>query len=355
MKAMVLGRPGERLRLAELPMPEPRAGQVLVKVRACAVCRTDLHVVDGELTEPKLPIVPGHEIVGEVVRAGRRRRAVPAGERVGIPWLGCTCGSCRYCASGQENLCDLARFTGYPIDGGYAEYTVADARYCFPLPERLRRCRSGAADVRRADRLSLARMAGDCERLGIYGFGAAAHIVAQVPGTRDGEVYAFTRPGDPRPGVRARARRGLGRRLRRAAAGGAGRRDHLRPGRAADPGGAASRAQRRRRGRGGIHMSDIPSFPYRILWGERMVRSVANLTRRDAEEFLALAPHVPVRTEVERSRSPEANEALERLRTGRIRGAAVLRAALGFAVRGLRFAARLLAWPRTRSEKSGRV
>jgi alcohol dehydrogenase, propanol-preferring len=325
MKAMVLDRPGDLLRVADLPMPEPGAGQVLVKVRACAVCRTDLHVVDGELTEPKLPIVPGHEIVGKVVRAGPGVDPFQEGARVGIPWLGWTCGSCRFCASGQENLCDRARFTGYQIDGGYAEYTLADARYCFPI-------HGGYGDAEAAPLLCAGligyrslRMAGDGERLGIYGFGAAAHIVAQVAHHQGRRVFAFTRAGD----VQAQAfARDLG-------AEWAGASDE-RPPEELDaaiifaPVGplipAALRAVRKGGVvvAGGIHMSDIPSFPYAILWGERVVRSVANLTRADAEAFLTLAPRIPVRTETELFPLAEANAALERLRAGRLRGAAVL-------------------------------
>ena len=325
MKAMVLDRPGERLRLAELPMPEPGTGQVLVKIKACAVCRTDLHVVDGELTEPKLPIVPGHEIVGEVVRAGPGVERFALGARVGIPWLGWTCGSCRFCASGQENLCDLARFTGYQIDGGYAEHAVADARFCFPLPD-------DYGDAEAAPLLCAGLigyrslcMAGDGERLGIYGFGAAAHIVAQVARHQGRRVYAFTRRGDA-------AARAFARELGAVWAGASEERppEELDAAIIFAPVGPLIPAalEAVRKGgvvvAGGIHMSDIPSFPYRILWGERVVRSVANLTRRDAEEFLALAPRVPVRTETETLPLTEANEALDRLRTGRLRGAAVL-------------------------------
>jgi propanol-preferring alcohol dehydrogenase len=325
MKAMLLERPGERLRLAELPVPDPGAGQILVEVKACAVCRTDLHVVDGELPEPKLPLVPGHEIVGRVVRAGRGVDWFGKGDRVGIPWLGYTCARCRYCVAGQENLCDAARFTGYRIDGGYAEYTVADARYCFPIHGDY--TDAGAAPLLCAGLIGYRSlgMTGDALRLGIYGFGAAAHIVAQVARHQGREVYAFTRAGD----VAAQAfARELG-------AVWAGTSDE-RPPAELDaaiifaPVGALIPAalQAVRKGgvvvAGGIHMSAIPSFPYRILWGERMVRSVANLTRRDAEEFLALAPKVPVRTATEPFPLAEANEALDRLRTGRLRGAAVL-------------------------------
>ena len=325
MKAMVLERPGERLRPAELPVPAPGPGQILVEVKACAVCRTDLHVVDGELPEPKLPLVPGHEIVGRVARAGHGVDWFRAGDRVGIPWLGYTCAKCPYCVAGQENLCDAARFTGYQIDGGYAEYTVADARYCFPIP-------GDYGDAEAAPLLCAGligyrslRMAGDARRLGIYGFGAAAHIVAQVARHQGREVYALTRPGDLAAQDFARVQGALW----------AGSSDE-RPPVELDaalifaPVGALIPAALRavRKGgvvvAGGIHMSDIPSFPYRILWGERMVRSVANLTRRDAEEFLALAPKVPVRTEIEPFPLSAANEALDRLRSGRLRGAAVL-------------------------------
>jgi propanol-preferring alcohol dehydrogenase len=322
---MVLDRPGERLRLAELPVPEPGPGQVLIEVRACAVCRTDLHVVDGELREPKLPIVPGHEIVGEVVRAGPGVDRFRAGERIGVPWLGYTCGSCRFCLSDQENLCDHARFTGYQIDGGYAEYTIADARYCFPI-------HGDYGDAEAAPLLCAGligyrslRMTGDALRLGIYGFGAAAHIVAQVARHQGRKVYAFTREGD-------RAAQDFARELGAVWVGAS----DARPPEGLDaaiifaPVGALIPAalEAVRKGgvvvAGGIHMSDIPSFPYDILWGERVVRSVANLTRRDALEFLALAPAVPVRTATELFPLTEANEALDRLRAGRLRGAAVL-------------------------------
>jgi propanol-preferring alcohol dehydrogenase len=325
MKAMVLERPGERLRLAELPVPEPGAGQILVEVEACAVCRTDLHVIDGELPDPKLPLVPGHEIVGRVARAGRGVDWFRKGDRVGIPWLGYTCARCRYCVAGQENLCDAARFTGYQIDGGYAEYTVADARYCFPI-------HGDYTDAEAAPLLCAGLigyrslgMAGDALRLGIYGFGAAAHIVAQVARHESREVYAFTRAGDV-------AAQDFARELGAVWAGSSDERPPAELDAAIifAPVGALIPAalQAVRKGgvvvAGGIHMSDIPSFPYRILWGERMVRSVANLTRRDAEEFLALAPKVPVRTATELFPLAEANEALDRLRTGRLRGAAVL-------------------------------
>jgi propanol-preferring alcohol dehydrogenase len=322
---MVLDRPGTPLRLADLPVPEPGAGQILVRVAACGVCRTDLHVVDGELTEPALPIIPGHEIVGHVVAAGAEVERFRIGERVGIPWLGWTCGVCRYCRAQRENLCDAPKFTGYQINGGYAEYTLADARYCSALP-------GGYSDAEAAPLMCAGligyrslEMAGKAERLGIYGFGAAAHIVAQVAHHRGQEVYAFTRPGDDEAQAFARD-------LGAAWVGGADQRppELLDAAIIFAPVGALVPAALEAVGKGGvvvaggIHMSDIPSFPYSILWGERVVRSVANLTRRDAEDFLALAPRVPVRTEVRTFPLEQANEALARLREGRLRGAAVL-------------------------------
>jgi propanol-preferring alcohol dehydrogenase len=322
---MVLDRPGEQLRPAELPMPEPGPGQVLVRVSACGVCRTDLHVVDGDLTETKLPIVPGHEIVGQVVAMGEGVTRYQEGDRVGIPWLGWTCGRCRFCASARENLCDDARFTGYQIDGGYAEYTLADARYCFPI-------HGGYDDAEAAPLLCAGligyrslRMAGEAERLGIYGFGAAAHIVAQVAKHQGRRVYAFTRAGD----VQAQA---FARELGAVWAGSSDQRppEELDAAIIFAPVGPLIPAALRAVAKGGtavaggIHMSDIPSFPYAILWGERVVRSVANLTRADAEEFLALAPKVPVRTTVQPYPLADANRALADLRAGRLRGAAVL-------------------------------
>jgi propanol-preferring alcohol dehydrogenase len=325
MKAMVLDRPGEPLRLADLPTPRPGPGQVLVKVTACGVCRTDLHVVDGDLTEAKLPIVPGHEIVGRAVAMGEGVTQFHKDDRIGIPWLGWTCGHCRFCAGARENLCDDARFTGYQIDGGYAEYAVADARYCFPI-------QGTYGDAEAAPLLCAGligyrslRMAGEAERLGIYGFGAAAHIVAQVAKHQGRRVYAFTRAGDKEAQAFARE---LG-------AVWAGSSDE-RPAEELDaaiifaPVGPLIPAALRAVAKGGtvvaggIHMSDIPSFPYAILWGERVVRSVANLTRADAEEFLALAPEVPIRTAVQPYPLADANRALDDLRAGRLRGAAVL-------------------------------
>jgi alcohol dehydrogenase, propanol-preferring len=316
VRAMVLDAPGRPLREAELPAPEAAPGQVLLRVLACAVCRTDLHVVDGELSDPKLPLIPGHQIVGEDVATG---------ERLGVPWLGWTCGECRYCTTGRENLCDRARFTGYQLDGGYAEYAVADRRYCFPLPE-------GYADEEAAPLLCAGligyrslRLAGDAERLGLYGFGSSAHIVCQVAGHQGRRVSAFTRRGDAETQAFARE-------LGAEWAGDASRAppEELDAAIVFAPVGELVPAALRAVAKGGtvvcagIHMSDIPSFPYELLWGERGVRSVANLTRRDGEEFLGLAPQVPVRTEVETYPLERANEALDRLRAGSVRGSAVL-------------------------------
>ncbi|HEU4453776.1 MAG TPA: zinc-dependent alcohol dehydrogenase family protein [Longimicrobium sp.] len=325
MRAMLLDAPGRPLRPADVPVPSPGPGQLLLRVRACAVCRTDLHVVDGELANPKLPLVPGHEIVGEVAALGEGVEGFAEGDRVGVPWLGWTCGECRYCRSGRENLCAAARFTGYTIDGGYAEYTVADARYCFPLPAEYTDAEAAPLLCAGLIGWRSLRMAGNAERLGIYGFGAAAHIVAQVARHQGRRVFAFTRRGDEEA---QRFARELG-------AAWAGASDERPPEeldaailfapvgalvpaalRAVAPGGTVVC--------GGIHMSEIPAFPYEILWGERVVRSVANLTRADGREFLALAPAVPVRTEVEVHPLEHANLALDRLRAGEVRGAAVL-------------------------------
>lgn len=322
MRAMVLDRAGERLRVAELPDPEPARGGLLMRVVACGVCRTDLHIVDGELTQPKLPLVPGHQIVGEVLREGSRFQT---GDRVGVPWLGWTCGECRYCLTGRENLCDRARFTGYDLDGGYAELVVADERYCFAVP-------SGYPDEQAAPLLCAGligyrslRLAGDGEAIGLYGFGASAHIVCQVAVAQGQRVFAGTRAGDDETQAFARS-------LGAVWAGDAlvGPPEELDAVIVFAPVGELVPAALRAVRKGGavvcagIHMSDIPSFPYELLWGERAVRSVANLTRADGEEFLALAPSVPVRTEVETFPLTEANEALERLRRGKLRGAAVL-------------------------------
>jgi propanol-preferring alcohol dehydrogenase len=322
---MVLDRPGTPLRPADLPMPEPGDGQILVRVTACGVCRTDLHVVDGELTEPALPIVPGHEVIGHVVAAGADVRRFEVGERVGIPWLGYTCGVCPYCRTDRENLCDAPKFTGYQINGGYAEHALADARYCFPIHGEY--SDAEAAPLMCAGLIGYRSLAtaGKAERLGIYGFGAAAHIVAQVARHRGQKVYAFTRPGDGQAQAFARD-------LGAVWVGGSDRRppEPLDAAIIFAPVGALVPAALDAVGKGGvvvaggIHMSDIPRFPYAILWGERVVRSVANLTRRDAEELLALAPRVPVRTEVHTFPLEQANEALACLREGRLRGAAVL-------------------------------
>ena len=325
MHAMLLEHAGRPLERRRIPIPVPGAGQILVKVGACGVCRTDLHVVDGELTRPKLPLVPGHEVVGRVAAVGAGVERFGEGERVGVPWLGWTCGRCELCRAGRENLCAQARFTGYTLDGGYADYALADQRYCFPL--------TGSYSDGEAAPLLCAGligyralvMAGEAERLGLYGFGAAAHIVAQVARYQGRRVFALTRPGDEAAKTFARDLGAIW----------AGDSSETPPEpldaaiifapvgalvpaalRALAPGGTVVCA--------GIHMSDIPSFPYEILWHERKIFSVANLTRRDGEEFLALAPKVPVATTIERFPLDEANQALARLRDGRLRGAAVL-------------------------------
>jgi len=325
MRAMRLEAARRPLALVELPRPEPGPGQILLQVRACGVCRTDLHVADGELADPKLPLILGHEIVGTVAAKGPGVERFHDGQRVGVPWLGATCGACEFCRSGRENLCDGARFTGYQIDGGYAEYAVADQRFCFPIPD-------AYSDAEAAPLLCAGligyrslRMAGDARRLGIYGFGAAAHIVAQVARHEGRELYCFTRPGDKE----------AGRFAKEVGATWAGDSTALPP----EPldaaiiyapvGSLVPAALRALRKGGtvvcaGIHMSDIPSFPYEILWGERSVRSVANLTRADGEAFLALAPKIPVRTKIQTFPLEQANDAMDRLRSGRITGAAVL-------------------------------
>ncbi|MGW8270138.1 MAG: zinc-dependent alcohol dehydrogenase family protein [Burkholderiales bacterium] len=325
MRAMRLHAAHEKLRCDHLPIPDPGPGQLLVKVHACGVCRTDLHIVDGELTEPKLPLVPGHEIVGtvEALGAGVERHRV--GDRVGVPWLGGSCGRCEFCRRGEENLCADARFTGYQLDGGYAEYALADARFCFTIPERYDD--ASAAPLLCAGLIGYRslRFAGEARRLGIYGFGAAAHIVAQVAVAEGREVYAFTRAGD----TPAQA---LARKVGACWAGGS-QEPAPEPLDAAiifAPVGALVPAalEAVRRGGivvcGGIHMSDIPSFPYRLLWGERTLRSVANLTRKDAEDFLAVAARAPIATQVETLGLEAANDALDRLRAGKIAGAFVL-------------------------------
>ncbi len=315
MRAMVLNRAGEPLRLEDLARPSPGRGEVLLRVRACAVCRTDVHVVDGELERPKLPLVIGHQIVGKA----------EDGRRLGVPWLGWTCGECTYCRSGRENLCDRARFTGYDLDGGYAEWVVADERFCFPIPD-------GFDDLQAAPLLCAGligyrslRLAGDAERLGLYGFGASAHIVAQVARHQGRRVFAFVRRGDDAAAEFART---LG--VEWAGPSDEPAPEELDAAIIFAPAGELIPAALRSVAKGGvvvcggIHMSDIPSFPYELLWGERVLRSVANLTRRDGEEFLGLAQQVPVRTEVEALPLEQANEALDRLRRGDVRGALVL-------------------------------
>jgi alcohol dehydrogenase, propanol-preferring len=325
MQAIILESPGKPLRKADLPRPNPGHSQLLIRVLACAVCRTDLHVIDGELTKPKLPLIPGHEIVGTVAALGNGVDRFKIGDRVGIPWLGWTCGQCAYCKNGQENLCDQAKFTGYTLDGGYAEYTVADQHFCFSIPDSY--SDAEAAPLLCAGLIGYRSLvkAGNGKRIGIYGFGAAAHIIAQVAKFQGRRIYAFTRPGDEEAKKFAI---GLG-------AVWAGGSNEMPPEKldaaiifapvgelvplalkAVAKGGIVVC--------GGIHMSDIPSFPYSILWQERSICSVANLTRRDGAEFMALAPKVPVRTEIETFPLEEANEALNRLRAGKIRGAAVL-------------------------------
>ena len=325
MRAMLLDAPRTPLRPADMPAPRPGPGQLLLRVRACGVCRTDLHVVDGELTKPKLPLVLGHQIVATVEEMGPGTDRHAAGSRIGVPWLGWTCGECTYCRSGRENLCRGARFTGYEIDGGYAEMAVADERFCFAIPEEY-------PDLQAAPLLCAGligwrslKLAGDGERLGLYGFGAAAHIVTQVARHQGRRVFAFVRPGDAE-GQRFALEMGA------AWAGGSSEAPpeeldaaiifapagELVPHalRAVGPGGVVVC--------GGIHMSDIPSFPYELLWEERVLRSVANLTRQDGEEFLALAPRVPVRTQVTAYPLGSAGQALDDLRQGHVRGSAVL-------------------------------
>jgi propanol-preferring alcohol dehydrogenase len=325
MRAMVFHAAGEPLHPEELPAPKPSRGQVLIEVRACAVCRTDLHVVDGELRNPKLPLVPGHEIVGMVQQVGEGIDRFDVGARVGVPWLGWTCGTCDYCRTGRENLCDKALFTGYTLDGGYAQATVADQRFCFPIPELY-------SDAEAAPLLCAGLIGyrsytktGEARRIGIYGFGAAAHIITQLARAQGREIYAFTRKGDLEGQKFARE---LG-------AVWAGDSETVPPERLDAailfaPAGELVPLALKAVGKGGIvvcggiHMSDIPSFPYELLWQERRLCSVANLTRRDGEEFFAIAPRVPVRTTVETFPLDKANEALHRLRSGRIKGAAVL-------------------------------
>ncbi len=325
MKAMILDAANRPLRQAEVDEPDAGAGQVKLRVRVCGVCRTDLHIVDGDLKEPKLPLILGHQIVGEIVAKGPNVDDFAEGDRVGVPWLGWTDGTCRYCRDGQENLCDQANFTGYDIDGGYAEYAVADHRFCFPIPD-------GYPDLQAAPLLCAGligyrslRKAGDGGKLGFYGFGSAAHILTQVAVHEGRDVFAFTRPGDEESQKFARS-------LGATWAGGSDQAppEELDAAILFAPVGplvpAALRAVRKggRVVSAGIHMSDIPSFPYDILWGERSVESVANLTREDGVEFLDLAPKVPVQTQVRSFPLERANEALDSLRQGDVEGSVVL-------------------------------
>nr|WP_233220029.1 zinc-dependent alcohol dehydrogenase family protein [Pleurocapsa sp. CCALA 161] len=322
---MTLNRAGQPLELKELPIPEPQANQVLLKIHVCGVCRTDLHIVDGELTKPKLPLILGHQIVGTIVKNGARATKYSVGTRVGVPWLGHTCNCCRYCLRGKENLCDRALFTGYDLNGGFAEYAVADESFCFPIPKDF-------SDLQAAPLLCAGligyrsyRLTEDAERIGFYGFGAAAHILIQVAKYQGKQVYAFTRSGDTQGQEFARH-------LGAVWAGGS---DELPPEELDAaiifaPIGNLVPAALKAVAKGGIvvcagiHMSNIPSFPYQILWGERVLRSVANLTRQDGDEFLALAPQIPIKTEVNAFPLSQANNALNALRTGKINGAAVL-------------------------------
>lgn len=325
MRAMIMEHPGKKLQYAEVPIPSPQENEVLIKIHACGICRTDLHVVDGDLKQPKQLVIPGHQIVGKIVKLGTAVSKFHIGQRVGVPWLGATCAHCSFCLSGHENLCDFPRFTGYQIDGGFAEYTVADARFCFLLPE-------DYPDEQAAPLLcagligyrALNKTAG-AKRIGIYGFGAAAHILVQVATFQNREIYAFTRPNDTRTQTFAK----------RLGAKWAGGSDQTPPylldaAIIFAPDGELVPAALRVIAKGGIvvcggiHMSDIPSFPYEILWGERTICSVANLTRQDGEEFLALAPKVPIKTEVHTYPLIQANEALDDLRHGRFTGAAVI-------------------------------
>jgi propanol-preferring alcohol dehydrogenase len=330
MKAMLLERTSSPLRATEMEEAEPGPGQVRIEVAACGVCRTDLHLVDGELPEPKLPVVPGHQVVGRVEKAGPGSERFAPGDRVGVPWLGWSCGECAYCHSGRENLCARARFTGYQLDGGYAERMVADERYCFPIPE-------GYPDQQAAPLLCAGligyralRLAGEGERLGLYGFGASAHIICQVAAHQGRRVFALTREGDSEA-------QGLARELGAKWAGPVGDPEATELDAAIifAPAGELVPEALRAVARGGtvvcagIHMTEIPSFPYEILWGERTLRSVANLTRRDGEEFMTLAPQIPVRTLVRTYPLGDANHALDDVRAGRVRGAAVLAVAGG--------------------------
>ncbi|OCQ94506.1 alcohol dehydrogenase [Nostoc sp. MBR 210] len=325
MRAMLLDAPHQPLRLAELPIPQPNAEQVLIRVHTCAVCRTDLHIVDGELTHPKLPLIPGHQIVGTIEAMGTKVDKFYVGQRVGVPWLGHTCDRCRYCRSGRENLCDFAEFTGYNLDGGYAEYTVADHRFCFALDPSFPDLQAAPLLCGGLIGYRAYSMTGNAEKIGFYGFGSSAHILIQLARYQGRQIFAFTRSGDI-TGQEFALQLG---------ANWAGDSDTLPP-EPLDaaiifaPVGKLVPAALRAVAKGGIvvcagiHMSDIPSFPYEILWEERMLRSVANLTRKDGEEFLALAPKVPIQTEVNAFPLTQANEALNALRNSEIEGSAVL-------------------------------
>ncbi len=325
MRAMVCDAPHRPLRAAETPRPEPGPGELLLAVQACGVCRTDLHILDGDLPDAKRPLILGHEIVARVAAAGPGVARFAAGQRVGVPWLGWACGECRYCRTGRENLCDRARFTGYHVDGGYADYAVADARFCLPLPTEYDDL--DAAPLLCAGLIGYRALVatGAAERLGLYGFGAAAHIVAQVARHQGRRVFAFTRPGDAAAQQFAHELGAVW-----AGASDAAAPEPLDAAIIFAPVGALVPAALRAVVKGGtvvcagIHMSDVPAFPYASLWGERVIRSVANLTREDGEEFLTLAPRVAVRTTVEPYPLERANEALARLRAGGLRGAAVL-------------------------------
>ena len=323
---MVLEKPRRPLRPRELKIPRPKVGEILIQVRACAVCRTDLHVLDGELPHPELPLVPGHEIVGIVAARGKNARRFQIGERVGVPWLGWTCGRCPFCRTGRENLCDRAQFTGYTRDGGYAEFTVADERFCFPVPRLYSDAEAAPLLCAGLIGFRSLKKCGDARRLGIYGFGAAAHLIAQVAKFQAREIYAFTRRGDTPAQEFARS-------LGAAWAGDSGTPPPKKLDAAiifAPVGGLIPLAlgALQKGGTvvcGGIHLSDVPSFPYDLLWEERNVCSVANLTRRDGDEILKIAPRVPIRPTVEIFPLEQANAALDRLRCGRLRGAAVLK------------------------------
>jgi alcohol dehydrogenase, propanol-preferring len=325
MEAMVLEHPGQPLQWRKMPDPNPGRGEVLIQVSACAVCRTDLHIIDGELTQPKLPLVPGHEVVGRVVQTGQDAARFRPGDRVGVPWLAWTCGQCEYCRSGKENLCDSARFTGYSVDGGYASLMLADQRFCFAIPEKF--SDAEAAPLLCAGLIGYRALSKteEAKRLGIYGFGAAAHIISQVARVQGREIFAFTRPGDE-------AGQQFARSLGAVWAGGSADLPPCPLDAAiifAPAGPLVPQALRAvKKGGivvcGGIHMSQIPAFSYDLLWEERVVCSVANLTRADGDQFLPLAVQVPVKTSIQMFPLGEANEALARLRSGKIKGAAVL-------------------------------